>query len=175
MPLRSCIKTCNNSLGSLIDGGHLSINPDNPPGMKRNVSFSSIEVRSYGVILGDAPTAKGPAISLDWKYDPADTRECMIDAYENEVGGAFECPHQDDNPARPRIRRQKHELWMPPSHRQFLLMRELGYSRGEIEVAMKEARLASQRRAQTAKKAKLGLEPFEEVLEEARKKFALVG
>ncbi len=40
---------------------------------------------------------------------------------------------------------------------------------------MKEAWLASQHRAQTAKKAKLGLELFKEALEKARKKFALVG
>ena len=64
---------------------------------------------------------------------------------------------------------------MPPLHRQFLLMRDWGYSRGEIEAAMKEAWLASQHRAQTAKKAKLGLELFKEALEKARKKFALVG
>jgi hypothetical protein len=65
MPLRLCIKTCNNSLGNLIDGGQLLINPQNSPGMKRNVSFSSIKVHSYGIILGDAPTAKGLAILLN--------------------------------------------------------------------------------------------------------------
>ena len=64
---------------------------------------------------------------------------------------------------------------MPPSHCQYLLMREWGYSHGEIKAAMKKARRASQRRAQTSKKEKLGLEPFEESLEKARKKVALVG
>lgn len=54
-------------------------------------------------------------------------------------------------------------------------MREWGYSHGEIKAAMKKARRASQRWAQTAKKEKLGLEPFEEALEKARKKVALVG
>ena len=174
MPVRSCLKTSNNSLGSLIDGGQLSINSANSPGMKRNVSFSSIEIRSYGIILGDAPTANGPAISLDWKYDPAKTRECNIDAYENEVSGPLGCPHQDYDDDRPR-RRGRHELWMPPSYRHYLLMRECGYSRGEIDSSMKEAQRALQRRAQTAKKAKLGLDPFEEALEKARKKVALVG
>ena len=174
MPVRSCLKTSSNSLGSVIDGGQLSINSANSPGMKRNVSFSSIEIRSYNIILGDAPTANGPAISLDWNYDPAETRECKIDAYENEVSVALECSHQDNDDDRPRsrIRREKHELWMPPSHRQYLLMREWGYSRGEIEAAMKEAQRASQRRAQMATKVQLG---FEEALEKVRKKVALVG
>jgi len=145
--------------------------------MKRNVSFSSIEIRSYAITLGDAPTSSGPPISLDWKYNPAETRECTVDAYESEVNNESAFSHQvhDDDPATSRQRRLGRELWMTPIDRQYLLMREWGYSRTEIDRAMKEARKVSQRRAQTAKKAKMGLEPLEEVLEKARRKVASVG
>jgi hypothetical protein len=177
MPLRSNLRGSNYSLGCLIGNSHGSENSTNNPGMKRNVSFSSIEIRSYAVTLGDAPTSSGPPISLDWKYNPAETRECTVDAYESEVNNESIFSHQvhDDDPPISRQRRVRRELWMTPIDRQYLLMREWGYSRNEIDRAMKEARKVSQRRAQTAKKAKMGLEPLEEALEKARKRVTSVG
>ncbi len=174
MPLRSSLKGSINSLGCLSANSQGSDDPVNKPEMKRSVSFSSIEIRSYAITLGVAPTSSGPPISLDWKYNPAETRECTVDAYESDRSASS---HQvdDDAPPTSRQRRARHELWMTPIDRQYLLMREWGYSRTEIDRAMKEARRVSQRRAKTAKMTKLGLEPLEEVLERARKRVASVG
>eukprot|EP00804_Cyclotella_cryptica_P014464 CCRYP_004798-RA/>CCRYP_004798-RA protein AED:0.12 eAED:0.12 QI:0/-1/0/1/-1/1/1/0/389 len=119
----------------------------------RNVSFSSLEIRSYNVTLGDAPTSNGPAISLDWEYDPQST-VIQIDDYENE---------------RISTRRSKHEMLMPPSYRQYLLMREAGFSRGEIQRAVDQARRIAKERDRTRRN--LALQPVEEALETARKKF----
>ncbi|KAL7484952.1 hypothetical protein ACHAW6_010551 [Cyclotella cf. meneghiniana] len=119
----------------------------------RNVSFSSLEIRSYNLTLGDAPTSKGPAISLDWEYDPQST-VVQIDDYENE---------------RRSTRRSKHEMLMPPSYRQYLLMREAGFTRGEIQRAVDQARRLAKERERTRRN--LALQPVEEVLETAKKKF----
>ncbi|KAL3763776.1 hypothetical protein ACHAW5_000349 [Stephanodiscus triporus] len=168
MPLRSNLKSSNNNFDNLVDGSQRSANSAASSGMKRNVSFSSLEIRSYDITLGDAPTVNGPPISLDWKYDPAETRRCSIDAYENETNDdARECTR--------RLRRDRQELLMPSSHRQYLLMREWGFSRGEIEGAMKEARRASQRRARTVRNARNGFDLLEESFETVRKKVASVG
>ncbi|KAL3812058.1 hypothetical protein ACHAXA_010030 [Cyclostephanos tholiformis] len=173
-PLRSNLKGSSNSLGCLVDSSQRDGSTKNP-GIRRNVSFSSIEIRSYAITLGDAPTVSGPPISLDWEYYPTETKECTVDAYEGEVNNAGAFPHQDhdDDLPRSRQRRERHGLWISPIDRQYLLMREWGYSRREIEGAMKEARRASQRRARTARKS--GLEPLEEALEKAMKKVASLG
>ncbi len=97
---------------------------------------------SLGVLrelVAVAGMANGLAILLDWKYNPAKTRECTIDAYKNKVSDAL-----NNDLARPRIRRHKHELWMLSSHHQYLLMQEWGYSRGEIKALMKEVQQALQ-------------------------------
>eukprot|EP00984_Skeletonema_dohrnii_P025504 scaffold14689_cov139-Skeletonema_dohrnii-CCMP3373.AAC.1 len=48
---------------------------------RRDVCFTSLEIRSYGVTLGNAPTFYGPPVSLvlDWDYDPAETETYEVD------------------------------------------------------------------------------------------------
>ena len=121
--------------------------------MKRNVSFSNLEIRSYDVTLGDAPTQNGPPISLDWNYDPDATEEFDIDHYEN---------------IRHYTRRSRSEMVMPPSYRQYLLMREAGFNRNEIRNAMEEAKRTARQRERTVRGLKW--QPAEEMVEKARRK-----
>ena len=130
--------------------------------MNRNVSFSSLEIRSYGMTLGDAPTSNGPPVTLDWKHDPTATEECTVDEYER---------YRDESTPR----RTKREMLMPPMHRQHLLMREMGISRGEVREAMEEAKRTAKRRERTARSARLGfVMPVEAALERVTKRGVLL-
>ena len=60
-------------------------------------------------------------------------------------------------------------MLMPPSHRQYLLMREAGFTRGEIQRAVDQAKRIAKERERTRRN--LALQPVEEVLETAKKKF----
>lgn len=133
-----------------LDMSSTSVNSTKP--MKRNVSFTSLEIRSYNITLGDAPTLNGPPISLDWDHSAPETHR--IDAYEE---------------ARTDHRRSKHEMLMPPSHRRYLLMREAGFTRGEIQKAVEEAKRVAENRRRTRKNVKL--QPVEEILESGKRKF----
>ncbi len=144
---RSTTSTASSKLASVQSGEEEEeVSSSNANAMKRNVSFSSLEIRSYNITLGNAPTLSGAPISLDWEYDPSETVNIDIDSYEQ-----YRCvtPHNPD-PQNPR--RSKGELYMLPSHRQYLLMRECGYSRMQIEKAIQEARYAARQREKSAKK-----------------------
>ena len=114
------------------------------------MSFSSLEIRSYNITLGNTPTLNGAPISLDWEYDPSETVNIDIDSYEQ-----YRCV-TPENPDPQNPRKSKGELYMLPSHRQYLLMRECGYTRMQIENAMQEARYAAVQREKSAKMAKKG-------------------
>ena len=102
--------------------------------LPRNVSFSNIEIRLYNRTMGDVPTRNGIPIQLDWKYNP-DTKEYSIDDYES---------YRDVEP-----RREKSEMHMPASHRQYLLMKEYGFTRGEIKAQMEIVKKAAIDRTKT--------------------------
>ena len=168
MPLRSSLKKDSmNSLRSSLSKSAGSIGSEGDSGsiiksnsMKRNVSFSSLEIRQYNVTLGDAPCSN--AISLDWKYDPTATEQHNIDQYEQY--------RTDEAP-----RRVRSELVMTPAHRKYLLMREAGFSRHEINAAMKEARRVAKQREQTARYVRRGYQPYEEMLERTKRKLGKIG
>ena len=125
--------------------------------LKSNVSFSSLEIRSYNVILGDAPTARGPPISLGWEYNAIDTKEYDVDQYETSRAA----------------RRSMAEMAISPMDRQWLLMNVAGCRRSEIKQAMKEAQGAMRQREKTKRGVKLGfVQPLEEAIEKARRRFA---
>eukprot|EP00581_Thalassiosira_minuscula_P030754 CAMPEP_0183764932 /NCGR_PEP_ID=MMETSP0739-20130205/10608_1 /TAXON_ID=385413 /ORGANISM="Thalassiosira miniscula, Strain CCMP1093" /LENGTH=429 /DNA_ID=CAMNT_0026003531 /DNA_START=332 /DNA_END=1621 /DNA_ORIENTATION=+ len=162
MPLRSSLKGSSNNLrgsgtsqSSIASGQSAESSKSN--NMKRNVSFSSLEIRSYNVTLGDAPTSNGPAVSLDWEYDPSATASYCIDKYEEF--------RTDEAP-----RRSKQEMIMPPMHRQYLLMREAGFTRSQIQQAMEEAKRVARGRQKTVRNVRLGITPVEEKLEKAKRK-----
>eukprot|EP00984_Skeletonema_dohrnii_P003665 scaffold1263_cov134-Skeletonema_dohrnii-CCMP3373.AAC.1 len=99
---------------------------------RRSVCFTSLEIRSYGVTLGNAPTFHGPPVTLDWDYDPAETETFDVDVYEHHRYA----------------RRTKSEMVIPPSHREYRLM-QLGFSRSQIKYAMEEAKRAAKEREKT--------------------------
>eukprot|EP00585_Thalassiosira_rotula_P011525 CAMPEP_0196140524 /NCGR_PEP_ID=MMETSP0910-20130528/7398_1 /TAXON_ID=49265 /ORGANISM="Thalassiosira rotula, Strain GSO102" /LENGTH=139 /DNA_ID=CAMNT_0041401397 /DNA_START=237 /DNA_END=655 /DNA_ORIENTATION=- len=78
----SCnLKSSFKSVSSSSDESDTSDHSKRNGGLRRNVSFSSLEIRSYNITLGDAPTPN--AISLDWEYDPSATEEHQVDHYEH--------------------------------------------------------------------------------------------
>jgi len=119
-------------------------NNSNNDRMKRNVSFSNLKIQSYSVTLGDVLTSNEPPVCLSWEYDPNATEEHVIDHYE----------HYRNKDA---SRRNKQEMLMPPTHRQYLLMKEMGFLRGQIKGAMEEAKRCAKQREKTMKGVKLGL------------------
>lgn len=121
-----------------------------------NVAFSSLEIRSYNITLGDAPSSTGPPISLDWGYDPKSTATYDVDYYESYRSN--EAP-----------RRTKLELLMPASHRRELLMSEAGCTRVQIDQALMEARKVVKARNTTIKN--LAWQPMQEVLESTKRTF----
>lgn len=126
--------------------------------LKRNVSFSSLEIRSYNVTLGTAPTACGPPVTLDWEYDPSATEQHSLEQYE--AYRSSEAP-----------RRSKREMLMPPMHRHYLLMREAGCTKSEIKEATEEAKRVGRQRENTVRGLRFGfMQPMEEVLEKTKRK-----
>ena len=131
---------------------------DSPGRMKRNVSFTTIEIRSYARTMGDVPTRNGIPVQLDWKYDP-DTDEYTVDDWES---------YREEEP-----RRAKSEMHMPASHRQYLLMREYGFTRGEIMAQMEIVKQAAKDRHKTV--SSLKYMSYEEKLEKTRRVFGKLG
>jgi len=62
-PLRSSLKKESSDSLYNLDSSMKSTGSNK---MRRNVSFGSLEIRSYPVTLGDAPTTNGPPVQLDW-------------------------------------------------------------------------------------------------------------
>ena len=94
--------------------------------MKRNVSFSSLEIRSYGMTLGPNPSSSGPPVSLDYSNHKS-TEDHDIECYEQLRSVS------PDNPEPGNPRRNKCKLFLLPSQRHYLLMRDAGFSRMQIK------------------------------------------
>ena len=122
-----------------------------------NVSFTSLEMRSFNLTVGDAPCSAGPPVSLDWEYNADSTTTYDVDSYERFR--ANEAP-----------RRNKSELLMPASHRRDLLSKEWGYSRRQVDQAAIEARKVAEGRKKTRKNLKM--QPVEEALENTKRKLS---
>lgn len=97
--------------------------PTTSPMMKKNVKFSSIEIKEHPRVLGDNPSVKkGPALSLGW-YKPKTGRilKYSIDEFE-----------------RRRETERRKSVFVSASARHRLLM-EAGFTQQEIYLARKEA------------------------------------
>ncbi len=139
--LKSSLKTSQTSIASNLS------DESSQQSMKRNVSFSNLEIRSYGVTLGDAPNLSGPPISLDWNYDPQATQVHDIENYEQLRSITA------DNPTPLNPRRKGEELFILPSRRQYLLMRDAGFTRMQIKYATEDAQRAAKEREKGAKRS----------------------
>ena len=94
--------------------------------------------------MSDNPSSAGPPIGIGWRYNPKDTIILDLDIYECECEGN---------------RRIKKEFIIPPYVREDML-REAGYSRNEIALAVKRARKDKGRRS-----ASLRQQKFDPILE----------
>mmetsp|Transcript_22364 Transcript_22364/g.27409 ORF Transcript_22364/g.27409 Transcript_22364/m.27409 type:complete len:171 (-) Transcript_22364:266-778(-) len=115
---------------------HTSLTETGTNKMKRNTSFSHIEIREYNITLGDNPGGvSGPPISLDWDYDEMKTQRFNLEQFEE---------------MRP-PRRSRGEMYMGGSVRTFRLIRESGLSKEDIKKAEKSAEEVRKQRQITNK------------------------
>lgn len=112
---------------------------------ERQLRFSTITIREYPVLLGDNVTVKGPPISIDWEHMDENVYE--LEDYEEACRDT---------------RRAQVELKMPSKHRDDLL-REIGYSRQEIQEAVKKSNITRNKRKRTVETLKL--QPLHEAFE----------
>mmetsp|Transcript_37089 Transcript_37089/g.37546 ORF Transcript_37089/g.37546 Transcript_37089/m.37546 type:complete len:250 (+) Transcript_37089:52-801(+) len=102
---------------------------------KNKVRFSVVHIRQYNLCLGDNPSVShGPPISLDWDYD----NEIIIDLHEYE-----QYNHNHNHSQRDRIEFKR------PSFERFDVLKQLGYSRTEINEATHQMEKIRQQRYQT--------------------------
>lgn len=118
--------------------------------LKRNVSFSDIHIRDYNMTLGDHPScSRGTPVSLDWDY--AEPNPPMrLDQYE-----------------RHRARRSRQEFHLDASQREDIV-RQAGFSRGEIQRSQRGVARVRRQRATT--QSRLSLMPLEDWMEKATRK-----
>jgi len=123
------------------------------PSVDRNVSFSSIQVREYGMTLGDHPVSKsGPPVSLDWNYEREDVVD--LDTYEK---------------AR-QPRRHRRKLKLSYKDREKILLHDRGFSKDEVREAWVAAIEIRKQRRETIARGALN-EKVDEAWESANRKF----
>lgn len=89
--------------------------------LKRNVSFNKLDIREYSIALSDHPGCSyGPPVQLGWEYQDKETLN--VEEYEEKR----------------QPRRSVSELIMSYNVRRYLLLKRAGYSKSEIQAAMKE-------------------------------------
>eukprot|EP00531_Pseudo-nitzschia_arenysensis_P008083 CAMPEP_0116127258 /NCGR_PEP_ID=MMETSP0329-20121206/6750_1 /TAXON_ID=697910 /ORGANISM="Pseudo-nitzschia arenysensis, Strain B593" /LENGTH=235 /DNA_ID=CAMNT_0003621357 /DNA_START=112 /DNA_END=819 /DNA_ORIENTATION=+ len=111
--------------------------------LNSSVRFSSVAVRGYSLCIGDNPSvSRGIPISLDWEYDEENSYD--INKYED---------------GRCEQRRDSEELKLPSLQR-VQILKQMGYSRGEITDQTKEVqkikdkRFSTRRRVERAERIK---------------------
>ena len=116
------------------------------PKSRRQVSFSTVEIRKYPIILGDHPDcSSGPPISIGWDY--SDSIEVSLNLFEE---------------MRP-PRRHRRELVLPFRLRRELISKNCGYEEDQIRERLSEMKIVKKERQQTL--AKLKYQKLEEVFE----------
>jgi hypothetical protein len=103
---------------TLDDSLSNSFYSDNPE--RRSVNFSTIEVRSHPMIMGDNPSvSSGPPVTIDWEHQDVELFD--VSAYEE---------------SKPK-KRTKQEILIP-AHLRESSLRDQGYARCEIAQVGKE-------------------------------------
>ena len=120
--------------------------------MKRNISFSKIEIREYERTIGDNPcVSAGPPLALGWKYNPQHT-VFDIEEYEDAKDP-----------------RSKAEMLMPRHVREVTLKEYWGVSRSEMKIVAKDINVTKRNRRATAQSSN-ATEKRHENLEKASRK-----
>jgi hypothetical protein len=116
-----------------------------------HVKFQNIEIRQYGMTLGDNPSCTyGPPVSLDWDYNEANV--LCLDEYEEARGR----------------RRKSYQMQMNARHRRELLSQD--FTEDEIKRTVKEVKAIKKNRERT--KMMLPFMKFEDAAESAKRKAA---
>lgn len=116
---------------------------------RQRIKFSTLQIRHFPIICGDNPAVTfGCPLTIDWQYD--DEVTLSIDEYEEGRSAP----------------RSMIELRMPSALRERML-RELGFSRMEIQQSTKAATIARNRRKRTEETMKLA--PIQEAIERAKR------
>ncbi|GFH45554.1 hypothetical protein CTEN210_02028 [Chaetoceros tenuissimus] len=125
------------------------MNPTNKENHRKSVGFDKIHIRQYERSIGDNPSvSSGPAVSLGWKYDPAEQLAYSLDEYEK---------HKIPTLSVPRI---------PRPVRESLLRKDCGYSSRELAQCVREINAIKAQRRQTV--TNLPNHKMEEKIEEMK-------
>lgn len=136
---------------SIIVSPQMQDQQANPPAvMARTVSFHTVQIREFAMILGDNPgTPFGPPLAMDW-----------------DAQASYELPFEDYEATKPAAR-VKSQCALPPSAR-IEILRRSGYSRNEITALTKPVNQARARRRATLQQ--LQLAPIQELIETVARK-----
>lgn len=123
----------------------------------RTVSFSRLEIREFGMTLGNHPSAtSGPPVMLDWDAE-SERRIVGVDEYE-----------RDRNP-----RRKRGQLRLSYQNRKEILHDSKGFSEKEINDAWAEALRIRKQRQETLQRGLLMMF-FDDVAESMNRKYQRV-
>jgi hypothetical protein len=91
---------------------------------RKSVNFSSVEVREYGLVLGDSPDIdNGFPLMLDWKYN-RDTKIFPVDEHQQQAEALNRNPIEELDP-----------------HQRRLRLRSMGFSEAELRVAERRRKI----------------------------------
>ena len=119
--------SCDESSGILRSSSYTSLSQlacaESAP-IKRNISFSTLEIRNYEVVLGDNPGgSSGPPVSLGWNYDESETKVLCMEEYDQTR----------------EARRKRHELHLKSKNRWEILLDKNEHTVREITQATEDA------------------------------------
>ena len=113
--------------------------PQAKKSLKKQVSFSHLQIRTYETILGDNPSCTGgPSLSIGWRYNPEHFNS-TVDEYESK---------QDNFYGGEGLRPQDIDLVLHRSERESILLKT-GYTRQDLAEAVRKLNKAKNRRRQT--------------------------
>jgi hypothetical protein len=91
---------------------------------RKSVAFSSVEVREYGLVLGDSPDIdNGFPLMLDWKYNK-DTKILPVDEHQEQVEALNRSPIEELD-----------------AHQRRLRLRSMGLSEAELRLAERRRKI----------------------------------
>jgi len=119
-----------------------------------SVSFGRVQIRQYERIPGDNPSiCFGVPLAIGWAFNE-EGEPVSVEEHESRRG------HES---------KKRDELYVPLRERERMLTDDWGISRSAVRAAERNAALAGMQRRATV--ARLHLEPAQEAIESARKKF----
>jgi len=138
--MRNFADSCRNSVRNVCSKSMRLFSSSRKFKSRKMVQFDLVEIREYGIILGDNPSCEhGPAIQLDWECQTV--FKIALDAFEKE-----RLPEEEGgtNP-----RRTIEEMSRMPRFAREAILRSAGFSRNEIQKSIEEAALVKLRRRKT--------------------------